>query len=273
MVVTKRVHDAQAYIDWVKPLLTREAENNLALGILNTCLKKEKNPDHLFIASERDGEVVLVMIRTTNNLILVGDVMYADHAVEFLFAAGIELTGLIGPYNLCLSFARRWEERAGTRWKIGMKQRIYRLDTLKEVPLTAGSLRKAHNGDENLLVSWLQEFFLKAGEKINQERAEKICSAYVNAGSLYVWEDGNIVSMVRKTRPSPNGIVITTVFTPREHRNKGYATTSVFVLSKILLNKYKFCTLYTDLANPTSNRIYAKIGFVPLADSVFIDFL
>jgi predicted GNAT family acetyltransferase len=34
----------------------------------------------------------------------------------------------------------------------------------------------------------------------------------------------------------------------------------------------RFCFLYTDLANPTSNKIYQAIGYRPVTDAVRIDF-
>jgi predicted GNAT family acetyltransferase len=32
----------------------------------------------------------------------------------------------------------------------------------------------------------------------------------------------------------------------------------------------RFCVLYTDLANPTSNRIYTRLGYRHLYDAVFL---
>ena len=57
-------------------------------------------------------------------------------------------------------------------------------------------------------------------------------------------------------------MAINSVYTPKEYRQKGYATAVVAELSRTILNSgKKFCTLFTDLANPTSNSIYQKIGY------------
>ncbi|BAY85818.1 GCN5-related N-acetyltransferase [Calothrix parasitica NIES-267] len=57
------------------------------------------------------------------------------------------------------------------------------------------------------------------------------------------------------------------VYTPPEYRKKGYASACVAGLSQTLLGEgYKFCFLFTDLSNPTSNKIYQKIGYQPVAD-------
>jgi uncharacterized protein len=66
---------------------------------------------------------------------------------------------------------------------------------------------------------------------------------------------------------TPNGIRISPVYTPPEHRRKGYAISCVATLSQMLLDKgNKYCFLFTDLANPTSNSIYQKIGYQPICD-------
>ena len=33
----------------------------------------------------------------------------------------------------------------------------------------------------------------------------------------------------------------------------------------------RFCVLYTDLRNPTSNGIYPRVGYRPLCDVVAVD--
>ena len=75
--------------------------------------------------------------------------------------------------------------------------------------------------------------------------------------------------MAAKLRPTERGTSVGLVYTPPESRNKGYATSCVEELSRnILRSGQAFCTLYTDLANPTSNSIYMKIGYRPVCDSV-----
>ena len=57
------------------------------------------------------------------------------------------------------------------------------------------------------------------------------------------------------------------MYTPPEYRRKGYASSCVAALSKTLLDKgYQYCFLFTDLANPTSNSIYQKIGYKPVCN-------
>jgi predicted GNAT family acetyltransferase len=92
--------------------------------------------------------------------------------------------------------------------------------------------------------------------------------AQSDASGVWVWDDGgDVVSMAAYTGPSPNGIRVNGVYTPPDRRGRGYATGCVAALSRWLLDRGRtFCFLYTDLTNPTSNAIYQRIGYRPVAD-------
>jgi hypothetical protein len=79
--------------------------------------------------------------------------------------------------------------------------------------------------------------------------------------------------MTGNTGPTPNGIRIGPVYTPPEHRGKGYASNLVATQSQWLLDSgRRFCFLYTDLANPISNSIYQRIGYRQVAESAEYSF-
>jgi uncharacterized protein len=86
-------------------------------------------------------------------------------------------------------------------------------------------------------------------------------------GGLYLWEDGRPVSLAGCGSPTPNGGRIGPVFTPRAHRGRGYASALTAALTSLQLSSgRRFCFLFTNLANPTSNRIYQRIGYEPVSD-------
>jgi hypothetical protein len=93
-------------------------------------------------------------------------------------------------------------------------------------------------------------------------------------GGFWLWEDGGeIVSVSGWGGPTPNGIRIGPVYTPPELRGRGYATALVAELSQALLDGGRsFCFLFTDLANPTSNAIYERIGYVRVCESAMVSF-
>ena len=88
-------------------------------------------------------------------------------------------------------------------------------------------------------------------------------------GGFLLWEDGGqTVSISGWGGPTPNGIRIGPVYTPPELRRRGYASALVAELTKRLLDGgRKFCFLFTDLANPTSNSIYQRVGYEPVSDA------
>ncbi len=52
------------------------------------------------------------------------------------------------------------------------------------------------------------------------------------------------------------------MYTPPAHRRRGYASSAVAALSRHLFDAgAREVVLFTDLANPTSNRIYAEVGY------------
>jgi predicted GNAT family acetyltransferase len=87
---------------------------------------------------------------------------------------------------------------------------------------------------------------------------------------LFVWCDpapGRIVSMAIWTGLTPHGVRIGMVYTPPEFRGRGYASNCVAALTQRLLDSGRtFCFLFTDLANPTSNKIYRAIGYRHVCD-------
>ena len=90
----------------------------------------------------------------------------------------------------------------------------------------------------------------------------------VKTGRLWVWDHEGPVSIASCGNPTDNAMQIGTVYTPPALRGKGYASAVTASLSERLLEQgYSFCCLYTDLANPTSNKIYRQIGYEPVSDS------
>src|SRR5205823_5853428 len=53
-------------------------------------------------------------------------------------------------------------------------------------------------------------------------------------GGLYLWEDGRPVSMAGCGGPTPNGVRVAPVYTPPQHRGRGYASACVAALSQLL---------------------------------------
>ena len=87
-----------------------------------------------------------------------------------------------------------------------------------------------------------------------------------------MWE-GQPVSLAGFGGPTPNGLRIGPVYTPPQHRGHGYGSAVTAAASHVALDRGKrFCFLYTDLANPTSNAIYERIGYVRVCEAAMVAF-
>jgi predicted GNAT family acetyltransferase len=183
------------------------------------------------------------------------------------------LSALMGPEFEAIEFAKCWSRQVGAKWAIGMRQGIYRLEQVDlSARIASGSLRKAKMSELQLLSEWGAGFSLDTGVEIHAPLA--LLERSIRRGSLYIWEDQGPRSMAVASGTTPNGIRVGYVYTPPVFRNRGYATAIVSSLSQQLLDAgRRFCFLYTDLANPTSNKIYEKIGYASVGEVVDVDFL
>jgi predicted GNAT family acetyltransferase len=140
--------------------------------------------------------------------------------------------------------------------------------------MSPGSWRYATEEDALLIEKWYSLFEEDTGlPETAPVEIKKRVKMMLDAKEAFLWEnEGQIVSMMKKARPTANGVTVSLVFTPKEQRKKGYARTMVAAGSRELLKEFQFCVLYTDMLNPTSNKIYQEIGYHKLIDSVHLKF-
>ena len=125
-----------------------------------------------------------------------------------------------------------------------------------------------------LLVRWWGEFgaeALGALEQDDEQNGRSVDHRLTAPGNgIALWEvDGEPVCAVGYGSPTPTGVRIGPVYTPPAHRGRGYASAlTAHVSTEQLAGGRSFCFLYTDLANPTSNKIYAAIGYRRVCDSI-----
>jgi predicted GNAT family acetyltransferase len=156
-----------------------------------------------------------------------------------------------------------------------MEERIFELaEVIPPLPVN-GAIRAATPDDRPLLVDWLTAF---GREALGEDDATRVAASVDDwlAGkgrSLWLWDDGGPRSLTGVGGRTPNGTRIGPVYTPPDHRGRGYASALVAAVSQAQLDAgLKFCFLYTDLTNRTSNKIYQAIGYRPVTDALRIDF-
>ena len=263
--------DAAKFLKRAEPLLLAdEARHNLILGLAGT-LRDQPGVylDYgLWVVEDVGGAVGAALRTRPFNLVLAQG---SDDAVALL-ARSIdeELPGVVGAVPEIDCFVAAHGATAEPR----VRQGIYALHTVKPPRRAAGQPRAATPADRPILLDWWRAFGIEAlGDtepdemQVAQNVDRKLSEA---AGGIALWEDeGRPVSAVGYGSPTPTGIRIGPVYTPPEQRGRGYASAlTAHVSAEQLAAGRRFCFLYTNLANPTSNKIYADIGYERVCDSV-----
>jgi uncharacterized protein len=270
----ERIDDAARFLaDASSLLLADEARHNLILGLADTIRgDPEVYPDHSFWLV-REGEAVLgVAMRTPPHNLLVA--RPRDESALQALADHIDetLPGVQGAIPEVDVFATAWCARRAAVARVVFEQGIYVLREVEDVPRPDGVCRPATNDDHSLIVAWLTAFGQEAlhetsaASDVERQVRRRLASA---AAGFRLWERrGEAVSLCAYSGRTPHGIRIGPVYTPPEHRGHGYGTSLVAdVSAELLASGYDFCFLFTDLANPTSNGIYQRIGYERVCES------
>lgn len=204
----------------------------------------------------------------------------ADGAVRALAAALHERGELLGGCNGALPgsevLARSTAELVGGEVVVDKATRLWEAMSVEVPPAPEGRLRRATEDDAELVLSWFEAFHAEADEQAGREpeptsgEHNTLDSVLVRIreGVEWLWElpDGTIAHLSGAGLPSYGVSRIGPVFTPREFRGRGIASYVVGELTRRGLEAGHRMCLFTDRANPTSNRIYAGLGYEPVVD-------
>jgi GNAT superfamily N-acetyltransferase len=260
-------------------LAEREAEHNLPLGILDTLrVQPDLYPEPPYLAVVRDrGRIALVAIRTPPyGIVLSESGVRPDRErdaittlVDDLLAAAPDLPTALGAPRLVAPLVERWSAATGRPARLELEERIYRLGRVIPHPPVPGGWRLAGPGDRDLLHGWYRDFQAEALPG-SPSTPDAVIDRLVAQDDrfAYLWEvRGRVVSLVVAAARTPNGRRIGPVYTPPEDRRRGYAGALTAAASQDQLDRgRRFCFLFTDLANPTSNAIYRAVGYEPVSD-------
>lgn len=277
-----RYKSIPAFYDEVETfLLNQEDRAGLMLG--NSLRFRDKvweQEKPLLATVKRNGEIMLAAMLIPPYALLLLEKDEADgvaavpHLVEYLVKEDYAIPKVNSPKAVGKAFSEHWSSAHQLEKKVLMDLRLYTLKSVVPPAVRPGKLRQATAEDLVFLPQWIVEMTGEVNQLMTRDEAEEYAKTRVENGFLFIWEDeGKAVSMASKTRPNIKGVSVNLVYTPKELRGKGYASACVAALSDYLLKEgYEFCTLYTDLANPTSNKIYQNIGYAPVCDYIEIKF-
>jgi len=282
----QRFEDPATWLARAMPLLAAdEARHNLLFGITDTLINRPGMylSAHLWLAMA-GGAPAGAMLQTPPYNVLVARPRL-DGALEALAGAVIqdspETSGVGGGREEAEAFAAAWARLTGGAWRQRMAQGIYACAAALPVPEAPGTSRIAGPEDFTAILPMLLAFSDEAliAESVRDpDRIEETTRTRLGdeptAGGIWVWEDrGRIVSISGHGGRTPSGIRIGPVYTPPEHRRRGYATNLVSAqTSWLLAGAVSTCFLYTDLTNPTSNAVYRRIGYQQVCEAVDLGF-
>jgi predicted GNAT family acetyltransferase len=273
----RRVEDPAAFLEAASPLLLEdEARHNLILGIAGTLRDHPSHyPEYGLWLAEDAGETAGAALRTPpHNLVVARP---RDDSVLGALAEAIDddPPGLVAAEPEAGVFAAAWAAKTGATPRTKRAQGVFSLDRVEVPDPVSGQLREAGIDDRPLLLEWFRAFMKEAiGESPDEASTALAVDHRLEADSagVVLWEDGHPVSLAAFGNPTPNGIRIGPVYTPPDDRRRGYASALVAELSELLLEERQFCFLFTDLANPTANRIYEQIGYRRVCEAAEIVF-
>jgi uncharacterized protein len=242
-----------------------EVKNNLIIGVA----EKAKKDEGFFVSSTK-GDSFLLGVITFRKLILSSNSMDEELYLDLVEHMNeITYPGVIGEKEVCLTYVKAYQTVNNKSLIHEMDQRIYYCDKVLSESDIDGVVRLASMDDFSVLRYWINTFYSDVEGNEPIEETDKELIEVIKNKRLYVLEhNGEVVAMTGKTRPLTNSETICLVYTPKQLRKNGYASKLVEEVTKLILTEKEMVTLYTDLANPTSNSIYMKIGFKPYCDSL-----
>lgn len=261
--------DPSAALEAAEGFLARQpVANSLVISLL-TERAAAPQPGRYWWAQEEAGDVAGFVFQSPPHfraLVAPAPRPAIEALVERIAADVPELPGIMGDAGTAAAFAGHWAERRVTPVLPEEAQRIYRLGRLRRPPGVDGHARRAGGADAGALLGWITGFLAETG--VYPLDPEELLARHTARGGLWLWETGagEPVSMAAASRPAAGMSRIGFVYTPPEHRRRGYATACVAAVAEEVQAGGLDCVLNTQLQNPTSNAIYRRIGFEPMVE-------
>ncbi|MER5427272.1 GNAT family N-acetyltransferase [Streptosporangium roseum] len=226
---------------------------------------------------ERAGEVRAIFYRLPSRRLSLTPLTpeQAGTLAAHLADLGHPLSGVTADHDTATAFAEAWQRHTGAASVLSWRGRLYRLGTLTPPqPRPEGRGRVVGEQNHEQLIHWCSEFVAAVGEAPSIDAGSWAGSRFADKRFTF-WEapDGTPVSMAGSTSMVGGMIRVDPVYTPAHLRGRGYAGAVTVEVSRAALTAGATdVVLFTDPANPTSNALYQRIGYVPVADFAGYDF-
>jgi Acetyltransferase (GNAT) family len=194
--------------------------------------------------------------------------------VDLLARDAASVPGVSGDRAATDAFAAAWSERTGARARVHRRMRLHRLDALIDPdPPPPGAAVVAGPEHRDVLVAWYEAFTAEI-EDPPRDVGPQVDDRIADGGALlWLADDGEPVSLAGRTRLVAGQARIAPVYTPPGQRGRGYAAGATAAATRSALEAgAREVLLYTDLANPTANRLYERLGYRGVEDRVMVSF-
>jgi GNAT superfamily N-acetyltransferase len=277
----RRFDDVEEFWARAAPtLLAEPGRHSIFFSVVQTLrARPEEYPSFVLLTAEEGDGVAGVAIRTAPFGILIAK-PDDDRALAALATAmerfAPDAPGVVGARPEADGFAARWVADRGGSVRVENRQGAFELTAVRDRGAAPGQMRTASLDDLPPIVEWQAAFLAEAipGHPADDEHMRRRIEGMVAGGWFRLWElDGATVSMTGTHDAPPIGARIGPVYTPPDLRGRGYATALVAAASQEQLDAGRAaCYLHTDLANPTSNAIYQRIGYEWICEAVDLRF-
>lgn len=189
------------------------------------------------------------------------------------------VNGALPAARICADELARLDRADGTSAVVEVAQhtRLHELGELVEPAPVAGRLRLATDEDLPVAADWFAAFMAAADEQAGRAPGSTAApeppdpadvARRIRGGQVWLWLDdsGQVVHLTAASAPQFGVARIGPVFTPPEQRGRGWASAAVAAVSRRVRDAGSRVCLFTDQANPTSNKIYARLGYRPVTD-------
>lgn len=226
----QRYENVDAFAKIVTPFLEENEDKfSLLLGVLKG-IKAGAYENPYMATIEENGKLLAIFQMTPPhplNIIFVDENQIStciDLCISELTKHAVPVESIISVKEWAVLFGQKWQEKTDGNFSLMMDQGLYRLDQVEEsLEMSPGKWRYAAISDAQLIEKWYSQFEQDTGLSVTAPKEiKKRVKNMLDGKEVFFWEDqGEVVSMMKKSRPTTNGITVSLVFTPAEKRKKG----------------------------------------------------
>ena len=280
-LVVEKISSAETFLEQSEAFRNENPIETNAIGSLAISAAKDTaaDPDRSWWLILRDKEVVGIASSNATHPLKLSPMTEgaAKELAYVVWSNNPTFLGVSGPEVVAREFISGWcslSEKQTNDFSLHERYALYVLGEHSPLTTVSGKARMSNVYDLDLLVKWMREFEHETGGIIGGSEAE--LQARVLASTFVIWEiDSRPVAMSRlaSTIVHPGGLIsrIGVVYTPPNERGNGYGAA---VTSSMIEHLQKMgcstITLQTDSDYEKSNRIYQRLGFLAVGESVVL---